>query len=158
MSSSSGKTNASAAQVRDHFRRNASAFDALYDEDGFLQRRVRPGLGRRRALALEAVGSYPSPSVLDVGCGSGRIAEDVLEHGASRYVGVDFSEPMLELAGRRLERFGATVSLVQGDFLEAGDFQSLSMFDRRNVIARFEQAGLGAGVEPCHAATKQLYM
>jgi SAM-dependent methyltransferase len=119
MSSSSGKTNASAAQVRDHFRRNASAFDALYDEDGFLQRRVRPGLGRRRALALEAVASYPTPSVLDVGCGSGRIAEDVLEHGASRYVGVDFSEPMLELAGRRLERFGPRVVLVQGDFLEA---------------------------------------
>jgi SAM-dependent methyltransferase len=143
MSSSSGKTTSSAAQVRDHFRRNASAFDALYDEDGFVQRRVRPGLGRRRAVALEAVDAYPSPSVLDVGCGSGRIAEDVLEHGASRYVGVDFSEPMLELAGRRLERFGPKASLVQGDFLEVpldGPFDvvlALGLFDYLPEAAPF---------------------
>lgn len=135
MSSSSGKTRASAAQVRDHFRRNASAFDALYDEDGFLQRRVRPGLGRRREVALEAVDAYAAPGVLDVGCGSGRIAEDVLEHGASRYVGVDFSEPMLELAAQRLERFGDTVTLVRGDFREVpleGPFEvvlALGLFD-----------------------------
>ncbi len=36
--------------------------------------------------------------MLDVGCGSGRIGEFVLEAGASHYVGVDFSEPMIELA------------------------------------------------------------
>jgi SAM-dependent methyltransferase len=135
MTSSSEKTRASAAQVRDHFRRNASAFDSLYDEDGFLQRRARPGLGRRRAVALEAVDAYPSPRVLDVGCGSGRVAEHVLEHGASRYVGIDFSEPMLALAAERLERFGSKVELVQGDFLETpldGPFEvvlALGLFD-----------------------------
>ena len=62
--------------------------------------------------------SYDSPRVLDVGCGSGRIGEPVLEAGAGEYVGIDFSEPMLELARDRLERFGDRVTLVTGDFLE----------------------------------------
>lgn len=79
---------------------------------------MRPGLLRRRELAVEIVRRYPSPSVLDVGCGSGRVAEAVLEAGASRVVGVDFSGPMLDLARERLARFGSQVELVEGDFLE----------------------------------------
>jgi 2-polyprenyl-3-methyl-5-hydroxy-6-metoxy-1,4-benzoquinol methylase len=72
---------------------------------------------------------------LDVGCGSGRIGEFVLEAGASRYVGIDFSEPMVDLARARLERFGERVTLVKGDFLTAepeGTFDvvlALGLFD-----------------------------
>jgi 2-polyprenyl-3-methyl-5-hydroxy-6-metoxy-1,4-benzoquinol methylase len=54
--------------------------------------------------------------VLDVGCGSGRIGQRVLDAGAARYVGVDFSEPMLELARERLAQYGPRVELVYGDF------------------------------------------
>ncbi len=43
--------------------------------------------------------------------------EFVLEAGASRYVGVDFSEPMIGLAQDRLSRFGDRVTLLTGDFL-----------------------------------------
>lgn len=71
----------------------------------------------RREFASAVVRSLGDPSVLDVGCGSGRVAEILIEAGASRYVGVDFSEPMLELAGKRLERFGDDVTLVTGDFM-----------------------------------------
>lgn len=73
--------------------------------------------------------------MLDVGCGSGRIGEPVLEAGAGEYVGIDFSEPMIELAQRRLERFGERVTLVTGDFLEEsleGPFEvvlGLGLFD-----------------------------
>ena len=56
--------------------------------------------------------------MLDVGGGSARIGELVLEQGASRYVDVDLSDSMLELARQRLERFdGDKVTLIQGDFL-----------------------------------------
>ena len=55
--------------------------------------------------------------MLDVGCGSGRIGEEILEAGASRYVGIDLSPGMLELAEARLRRFGPRVELVHGDFL-----------------------------------------
>src|SRR6185436_16283255 len=61
--------------VRDHFREQASSFDALYDEEHPLQRAVRPGLLKRRDFALEVVREYDSPRVLDVGGGSGRVGE-----------------------------------------------------------------------------------
>jgi SAM-dependent methyltransferase len=123
------------ARVRGHFRKAAFSFDALYDEDRLLQRSARPALFRRRDLALEVVRAHVSPRVLDVGCGSGRIGEPVLEAGAGEYVGIDFSEPMLELAGKRLERFGDRVTLVTGDFLDQpleGGFEvvlALGLFD-----------------------------
>jgi SAM-dependent methyltransferase len=121
--------------VRRHFRAAARSFDHLYDEGGLLQRRVRPGLHARRDIALQVVDSYEHPRVLDVGCGSGRVAEEVLEHGAGAYVGVDFSEPMLGLARERLARFDVPVDLVLGDFREVtleGTFDvvlGLGLFD-----------------------------
>jgi SAM-dependent methyltransferase len=78
---------------------------------------LRPGLFNRRELALEIARDYDAPSVLDVGGGSGRIGELILAEGASRYVDIDLSDTMLELARERLERFGDKVELVQGDFL-----------------------------------------
>ena len=56
--------------------------------------------------------------MLDVGGGSARVGEFVLDQGASRYVDVDLSDSMLDLARARLERFGDKVTLIQGDFLE----------------------------------------
>lgn len=105
------------ALVREHFRKKAFSFDRLYDEDHPLQRALRPGLHLRRRLATDIVREYERPRVLDVGCGSGRAAEDVLEAGASDYVGVDLAGPMLALARERLARFGDAVTLVEGDFL-----------------------------------------
>jgi len=104
-------------RVREHFRKKAFSFDHLYDEEHALQRLLRPGLFDRRELAVGVAGSYESPSVLDVGGGSGRIGEPILEQGASRYVDVDLSSTMLDLARDRLARFGDKVELVQGDFL-----------------------------------------
>ncbi len=110
----------STGRVREHFRRKAFSFDHLYDEEHALQRALRPGLFNRREFALQIAGQYEGPRVLDVGGGSARIGELVLEQGASRYVDVDLSDSMLELARQRLERFdGEKVTLIQGDFLRA---------------------------------------
>jgi len=105
-------------RVREHFRRKAFSFDHLYDEEHALQRLLRPGLFDRRELALAVARDYDEPSVLDVGGGSGRIGELMLEQGASRYVDVDLSDTMLELARERLARFDEKVELVQGDFVQ----------------------------------------
>src|SRR5918912_575845 len=109
----------STGRVREHFRRKALSFDHLYDEEHALQRVLRPGLFNRREFALEIAREYDAPRVLDVGGGSGRIGEFMLEQGASRYVDVDLSDTMLDLARQRLERFGDKVTLIQGDFLSA---------------------------------------
>ena len=42
----------------------------------------------------------------------------MLDQGASRYVDIDLSDTMLDLARERLERFDDKVMLLQGDFLE----------------------------------------
>ena len=125
----------STGRVREHFRRKAFSFDHLYDEEHIVQRSLRPGLFARRELAVAVVKSYSDPRVLDVGCGSGRVGEYVLDAGATEYVGVDFAEEMLDLAQERLSRFGPRVMLVHGDFLEApleGKFDvilGLGLFD-----------------------------
>ena len=106
-------------RVREHFRRKAFTFDHLYDEEHALQRLLRPGLFNRRELARGIAREYDAPAVLDVGGGSGRIGELVLADGASRYVDVDLSDTMLDLARERLARFGDRVELVQADFLTA---------------------------------------
>jgi SAM-dependent methyltransferase len=108
----------STGRVREHFRKKAFSFDHLYDEEHALQRALRPGLFNRREFALEVAGEHDSPRVLDVGGGSGRLGELFLDQGASRYVDVDLSDSMLDLARERLGRFGDKVTLIQGDFLE----------------------------------------
>jgi SAM-dependent methyltransferase len=122
-------------RVRKRFTDRPHQFDDLYEDERPLVRLLRPGLFRRRHLATQTVRSYSQPSVLDVGCGSGRIGEFVLEAGASRYVGIDFSAPMVELARDRLERFDQRVRLINDDFLTApidGAFDvvlALGLFD-----------------------------
>src|SRR5580700_8344753 len=106
-------------RVRTRFEDKARQFDDLYEDERWLVRTLRPGLFRRRKLAVDTVAAYANPRVLDVGCGSGRIGEFVLEAGASHYVGVDFSEPMIDLARARLTRFESRTELIVDDFLTA---------------------------------------
>jgi SAM-dependent methyltransferase len=142
-------------RVRRRFTAKARQFDDLYEDERPLVRLLRPGLFRRRQLAVETVQGYSDPAVLDVGCGSGRIGEFVLEAGAARYVGIDFSEPMIDLARARLSRFDERVTLVRDDFLTApleGTFDvvlGLGLFDylpNPEAFARrmFEHSGPGA--------------
>ncbi len=130
-------------RVRRRFRDKAQQFDDLYEDERPLVKLLRPGLLKRRQLAADTVREYGSPRVLDVGCGSGRIAEFVLEAGAAHYLGIDFSEPMIELARARLERFGERVELILGDFIEApieGEFDvvlAVGLFDYLPDAERF---------------------
>jgi SAM-dependent methyltransferase len=83
-----------------------------------MQRKLRPGLFLRAEAAVDLVRAFGyAPRVLDIGCGSGRVGEQALDAGAGEYVGIDFSEPMIELAQKRLARFGDSVRLLSGDFL-----------------------------------------
>jgi trans-aconitate 2-methyltransferase len=60
-------------------------------------------------------------TVLDAGCGSGRVTEQLLERVAHGHViGLDASRSMLDEATRRLARFGSRVSFVHRDLLDLG--------------------------------------
>jgi SAM-dependent methyltransferase len=132
-------------RVRSRFRERAQAFDDLYEDERWLVRTLRPGLFRRRKLAVDTVAAYENPRVLDVGCGSGRIGEFVLEAGASHYVGVDFAQEMIDLARTRLQRFSERTQLIVDDFLTAplqGPFEvvlAVGLFDYLPEPHRFSR-------------------
>ncbi len=122
-------------RVRKRFTTGAQRFDDLYEDERLDVRLLRPGLLRRRQLAVDTVTSYREPRVLDVGCGSGRIGELALEAGASHYLGIDFAAPMIELARERLAGFSDRTELILDDFLQTqieGTFDivlALGLFD-----------------------------
>ncbi|MBV6395997.1 MAG: Ubiquinone biosynthesis O-methyltransferase [Anaerolineales bacterium] len=56
----------------------------------------------RMTLALEMLQPYlKGLTVLDVGCASGRFANQLLEAGAARVIGVDISEDIIRIANER---------------------------------------------------------
>ena len=127
--------------TRRYFEKRAAAIDGFYAVPATGNHVLRRGPWRGRELAVSILARQPSASVLDVGCGPGRVAEAVIEAGAASYVGIDFSPRMLALARERLDRF-ASVQLVECDFLDLdleGTFQvvlALGLFDYLDEPAR----------------------
>ncbi len=61
----------------------------------------------------------PGATVLDAGCGTGRVTEMLLEQAdGGRVVALDAAPSMLTEARRRLERFGERVLFVHADLLD----------------------------------------
>jgi SAM-dependent methyltransferase len=77
-----------------------------------------PDAQRRRAQVREALDPQPGERLLDVGCGPGFYCAELADVAGS-IVGVDQSEPMLELARRRCAGLG-NVELRTGDATALG--------------------------------------
>ena len=104
MSSASGRLPAEG--VRAMFDRIAPVYDAM-------NRTMTAGLDRRwRRLTAEAV-VQPGDLVLDACCGTGDLAIAAVRAGG-RVTGLDFSERMLERAGRKAPE----LDWVRGDLLQ----------------------------------------
>ena len=109
--------------VARYFDRTASAFDALYDDDtgsiGWFNHLFRRGLYERVQQTVRELEGLEAPSVLDVGCGSGRNSVVFVESGARRVVGIDFADQMLKLARERARQHGLEdrCEFKKGDFL-----------------------------------------
>jgi ubiquinone/menaquinone biosynthesis C-methylase UbiE len=108
----------------------------FYDRVGRLQDTQRayerPALG---ALA-DAGGFEQAHAVLEFGCGTGRLAADLMARLPmdARYVGLDSSKTMVRLARQRLRRFGARATVTQSDGSMRLPFDDRS-FDR--VVATY---------------------
>jgi SAM-dependent methyltransferase len=129
--------------TRRYFEKRADAFDRLYTRSSPATRLLRRGPRRGRDLAVSVVAQHPSPSVLDVGCGPGRVAEAVIEAGAATYAGVDFSPRMLSLARDRLERF-ESVELLEGDFVDLDLARTFDVVLALGLFDYLEEPGRGA--------------
>jgi demethylmenaquinone methyltransferase/2-methoxy-6-polyprenyl-1,4-benzoquinol methylase len=86
-----------ATKVNDLFATIAARYDLINDLQSFGLHRV----WKRRVLRLAAPRS--GERALDLCCGTGDIAFALAARGA-RVVGIDFSEPMLQVARRKLEK------------------------------------------------------
>ena len=88
-----------ATKVNDLFATIATRYDLINDLQSFGLHRV----WKRRLLRLAA--PRPGERALDLCCGTGDIALALARRGA-RVAGLDFSEPMLRVARRRMEAGG----------------------------------------------------
>lgn len=83
--------------------------------------RVADPMTRWGAAVLRRLEVSDTDTVLDAGCGTGRVTELLLERTATgRVVALDAAPSMLVEARRRLARFGDRVRCVEADLLELG--------------------------------------
>ncbi len=119
--------------VRSYFERAAGSFDQLYGEEAqsrfsrWMNRQFRSDIVGRFVFTCEHVKESRAESVLDVGCGSGRYLAAFAKLGVERIVGIDLSQPMLDLSAKYVAEFGHTdTQLVLADF---DTFASTERFD-----------------------------
>jgi trans-aconitate methyltransferase len=75
-----------------------------------------PARAEHLALLLSIIAEVPPGWILDLGCGSGLVAQMVLDRSTqSRVFGVDSSPAMLDLARERLGPYRDRAQLAQGD-------------------------------------------
>lgn len=109
--------------------------------------------------ALLALGGFSAAhSVLELGCGTGKLAERLLTDelpSEARYVGVDLSPVMVKLATRRLSRFGprARILEVTGDLPLPFEASSFDRFISAYVFDLLPETSLPATV---HEAARVL--
>jgi len=123
------------AQVR-------SMFDRIADRYDLMNSVMTAGMHhrwRQRAADLARVG--PGDSALDVCCGTGDLALELLRRAGpgGEVTGLDFSEPMLELAREKSRAAEAPVRWLQGNALELpfaeGEFDAATVgFGVRNLV------------------------
>jgi demethylmenaquinone methyltransferase/2-methoxy-6-polyprenyl-1,4-benzoquinol methylase len=73
---------------------------------------------RWRAAMVQAVAARPEDRVLDIACGTGLVARDLVERWGCSVVGLDQSAPMLARARAKLAgdpRLAERVTLVEGE-------------------------------------------
>jgi demethylmenaquinone methyltransferase/2-methoxy-6-polyprenyl-1,4-benzoquinol methylase len=117
-------------QVREMFDRITPAYDRM-------NRLMSAGMdGRWRARAVRCAGLAPGASAVDVCCGTGDLAIELLDAVSSRgrVVGLDFSERMLEAARAK----SLQVEWIRGDALDLpfgnGEFDAATVgFGVRNL-------------------------
>jgi 2-polyprenyl-3-methyl-5-hydroxy-6-metoxy-1,4-benzoquinol methylase len=107
------------------FHQYANDFDAIYSSptgalNSIVNRLFRASMKLRFIKTLEGCRPIEGKSVLDIGCGPGHFAISLAQRGASRAVGLDFAEGMLQLAAEHARRAGVAdrCEFRRGDFLQ----------------------------------------
>lgn len=107
------------------FDRYAQDFSAIYgNQNNLVNRVVNPLLRRSMRLRylMTIEGCYPiaGRSVLDIGCGPGHYSVELAARGATRVLGLDFADGMLDIARQSAARAGVgnACTFEMGNFFE----------------------------------------
>jgi demethylmenaquinone methyltransferase / 2-methoxy-6-polyprenyl-1,4-benzoquinol methylase len=103
-------------------------------------------IGWRKKAAKECVALHPA-TVLDICCGTGDLSLSVAKLGGKdvKVTGLDFSQPMLDVALRKAGKAGYSISFVTGDIADIpfpdNSFESMCIgFGFRNLTYKNDKA------------------
>ncbi|MFN2235048.1 MAG: class I SAM-dependent methyltransferase [Anaerolineales bacterium] len=106
---------------------NAEFYQTFAIQFSDTRQRIQPGVSR----ILDSI--HPSVRILDLGCGNGELARELVQRGFDgQYVGMDFSEALLNVARKNLVGFG-NFHFIQGNLANL-DKQSL----QTSIVAEVE--------------------
>lgn len=132
--------------VKKYFKETAKDFDNIYDNRGGLLKKIinkvlRKGMHERVALTLQECSNRRNKTLLDIGCGSGRVALLLAEKGV-KVTGVDYSSEMIDLANGYLKEYKTNTNTCLNvkyaccDFMK--DFNSNELFDITLALGVFD--------------------
>jgi len=106
-----------------YWEKVAKEFDGYYQQEKSISRRVldrifRKGMKERVNLTLLECKNVSGKKILDIGCGSGRIAIELARRGAE-VVGIDFSRNMINMAASMAKKQGLSenCTFILADFM-----------------------------------------
>lgn len=88
-------------------------------------------------IILEAI-DFQAANVLEIGLGRGECARYVLEHGAARYIGVDFSEAAIDLAKENLRNVKGEYELICQDAVDFVHSEKVQQMPSIDVLLLFD--------------------
>lgn len=103
-----------AAAVRDMFSGIAGKYDFL---NHFLSLNIDKRWRRKVSAILADELERPDGLILDVACGTGDLAIELMESGSANIVGTDFCRPMLSIAKNKSEEAELSIPYVEADGL-----------------------------------------
>ncbi|MDP8246960.1 MAG: glycosyltransferase [Candidatus Tritonobacter lacicola] len=120
--------------VTGYFDRKAREFDAIYSGEKslpgrLLDRLLRWDMIERMNIVLRTASETGAGRILDVGCGSGRIAIPLAERTSARVTGIDTAPRMIDMAGEEASAAGVGERCT----FRVGDIFSVSPDDRYDM-------------------------
>ena len=127
-------------KVKDYFDDIAVEFDNIYDVKGsfltkILDKVFRKSLYERVPYAVSECRPLKDKTILDIGCGSGRVSFLLAKEGA-KVTGIDYSENMIELAKKYLKTLNLDIDFFTSDFMT--DFPENRKYDISMAIGVFD--------------------
>jgi 2-polyprenyl-3-methyl-5-hydroxy-6-metoxy-1,4-benzoquinol methylase len=136
------KKNVDDEKVKDYFDKIADEFDSIYENKGTLLSRItnkffRKGMFERVPITVQESRPLQDKSVLDIGCGSGRVSFLLAKEGA-RVTGIDYARSMIELAKKYQQQLKVidNVEFICSDFMS--NFPEDKKYDISIAIGVFD--------------------